>query len=153
MSLDGFIVPPDDRVEWMFGHGKPGPAAQQIIHATGAILAGRCGCDIGIGFGGGLRSIYGGAWSGPLFVLTHRPSDPPEGPNTTFLSDGIESAVSTAQAAAGDKSVGIVGASIARQCLEHGLLDQLIVHLPAVLLGEGDAPGVGPIRLERTRAF
>jgi len=67
---------------------------------------------------------------------------------------GIESAVSTARTAAGDRSLGIFGASIARQCLERGLLDAIVIHLVPALLGEGvrlyDAPGVGPIRLERT---
>jgi dihydrofolate reductase len=157
MSLDGFIAGPGDENEWAFQFGRPGPIAQETIEATGAILAGRRGYDLGNRKGGGSRGIYGGAWNGPMFVLTHRPGDTPEDADVTLLSGGIEDAVATARAAAAGRSVGIFGASVARQCLEHGLLDEIVVHLAPVLLGEGvrfyDAPGVGEIRLERTDLF
>ena len=137
---------PCDGMDWAFGFGKPAPVAQEIICSTGAVLAGRRGYDLGTRTGGGPRGIYGGAWSWPLFVLTHRPDDAAE-PGTTFLSGSIESAVTAACAAAGGKKVGILGASIARQCLEHGLLDEIVVHLVPVLLGEAvrfyDAPASG----------
>ncbi len=153
MSLDGFIAGVDDAMEWAFSYGKPGPVADEVIEATGAILAGRRGYDLGTRPGSQPRGIYGGAWTGPIFVLTHRPSDVPVDPEVTFLSDGIEDAVAAARAAASGKSVGIFGASIARQCIERGLLDEIVAHLVPVLLGEGvrfyDAPGVGAIRLER----
>jgi dihydrofolate reductase len=154
MSLDGFIAGPGDAMEWAFRHGKPGPVAEEVIASTGAILAGRRGYDLGAKPGTEAGGIYGGAWHGPMFVLTHHPDDAPDVPGITYLSDGIEDAVETARSAAGGKSLGIFGASIARQCLEHGLLEQIIVHLVPVLLGEGvrfyDAPGVGQIDMERT---
>jgi dihydrofolate reductase len=153
VSLDGFIAGPGDAMEWAFEYGRPGPIATEVIEATGAIVAGRRGYDRGTRTGSGPRAIYGGAWSGPLFVLTHRPPGGPIDPAVTFLSDGIEHAIATARTAAGDKSVGVFGASIARQALEHRLLDEIVVHLVPTLLGEGvrlyDAPGVGRIRLER----
>jgi dihydrofolate reductase len=155
MSLDGFIAGPDHAMEWAFEHGKPGPVAEEIIDSTGAILAGRRGYDLGTRTTGP-RRIYGGRWRGPLFVLTHRP--PVAGDEgVTFVSDGIQSAVEAARAAAGAKSVGIFGADIARQCLQRGLLDEIVVHLAPVLLGEGtrfyDAPGVGRIQLEHTAVY
>jgi riboflavin biosynthesis pyrimidine reductase len=56
--------------------------------------------------------------------------------------------------AAGGKNVGILGANLAKQCLEHGLLDEIIIHLAPVLLGDGvrlfAAPGGTPVRLETT---
>src|SRR5487761_476256 len=108
MSLDGFIAPPDDSVEWMFGHGSAGPIGQEIMTRTSAILAGRRGFDLGNQPGATPRGIYGGAWSGPLFVLTHRPGQhrpglAPDG--VTFLSAGIHDAVATAVKAAGDGDV------------------------------------------------
>lgn len=151
-SLDGFIASPDGTIEWAFGHGRPGPVANEVIEATGAILAGRRCYDLGVRVGPGKAGIYGGRWSGPLFVLTHRP---PAGPDdgVSFLSGGIEDAVATARAAADGKSVGIFGATVARQCLERELLDEIIVHVVPVLLGEGlrfyEAAG-GPIPLERS---
>ena len=78
------------------------------------------------------------AW-GPAFVLTHHiPAGWPR-PNSTvhFVTDGIESAVHQAKAAAAGKSVGVHGADTIQQCLNAGLLDELQVDLAAVLLGSG----------------
>jgi dihydrofolate reductase len=118
MSGDGFIAGPDDAMDWAFGHGMPRPIAQEVIEATGAVLAGRRGYDTGTRPGSSSRGIYVGTWSGPVFVLTHRPPAAPGDLGIVFLSDGIEAAVATASAAADGKSVGIFGASIARQCIE-----------------------------------
>ena len=102
----------------------------------------------------GTAGIYGGAWTGPVFVLTHRPPAPSEDSTVTFLSDGIEEAVATAGAAAGNKNLEIFGADTARQCLQEGLIDEIVIHLAPVLLGDGvrlygghDVESVG---LERT---
>src|ERR1035441_10462036 len=57
----------------MFEYGSAGPMGREVMERTGAILAGRRGFDLGIRAGAGPRAIYGGAWSGPVFVLTHRP--------------------------------------------------------------------------------
>jgi len=72
-----------------------------------------------------------------VFVLTHRPSDKREDPRISFVSDGIEEAVATAQTAAGDRDVGIFGASLSQQCLQAGLLVEIVIHLAPVLLGGG----------------
>lgn len=79
---------------------------------------------------------YGGAWTGPQFVLTHHPpKTPPAG--FTFLSGDIEGAVATAKAAAGDKYVVVLGANTAQSCLDAGVLDEVLVHIAPVLLGDG----------------
>jgi dihydrofolate reductase len=86
-------------------------------------------------------------------VLTHRPPEDSADPKISFTSDGIEHAVAAAQAAAGDKDVGIFGGSLSRQCLEAGLLDEIVLHVAPVLLGGGvqlfAAEGGGRIELER----
>jgi dihydrofolate reductase len=79
------------------------------------------------------------------FVMTHRPPETVNDPQVTFLSCNIEDAIAIARAAAGDRDVGVFGASIARQCIQAGLLDVLIVHIVPVLLGDG-------VRLYDTRA-
>jgi hypothetical protein len=74
-----------------------------------------------------------------------------------FVTDGIESAIKQAKAAAGDKDVGVMGANTAQQCIQAGLLDEIQIHLVPVLLGGGvrlfDHLGTGPIELESTRVI
>jgi dihydrofolate reductase len=96
------------------------------------------------------------AWTGPFFVVTHAPPETvPEWMTGTFVSTGIESAVAQAKAAAGEKNVVILGANTAEQCLDAGLLDEILVHIAPVLLGDGvrlfSRGGEPPVRLEKTR--
>jgi dihydrofolate reductase len=151
MSLDGFIADAEGRVDWAFGFGGPSPQeVREIIASIGAALAGRRGYDLGMMRG---AKLYGGAWSGPQFVLTHRPGDAPAGPSVTFLSGSVREAVETARTAAGGKDVVVVGASIAQQCLAEGLVDEILIHLVPVLLGGGvplfASNASGPINLEK----
>jgi dihydrofolate reductase len=62
---------------------------------------------------------------------------PRPGSTVQFVTDGIESAVAQAKAAAGSKSVGVHGAQTIQECLEAGLLDEIHIDLAAVLLGAG----------------
>jgi dihydrofolate reductase len=78
----------------------------------------------------------------PIFVVTHElPKKLPKQNDKltfTFVSDGLESAVAKAKAAAGDKNVTVIGgASVTQQCLEAGLVDELHVDIMPVLLGKG----------------
>jgi dihydrofolate reductase len=75
-----------------------------------------------------------------------------------FVTDGIESALERARDAAGEKNVGIAGgASVARQYLNAGLLDELMIHIAPVLIGEGvrlfDDPGPDQVELECTQVL
>jgi hypothetical protein len=94
---------------------------------------------------------FGGGWSGPQFVLTHHPPDTPV-PGVTFVGD-LGRGLAAARAAAGDRYVNVIGASVARQCLESGELDEILVLIAPVLLGDGvrlfDHPGGTNVRLER----
>jgi dihydrofolate reductase len=71
-----------------------------------------------------------------------------------FIDKPIDAAVAHAQQAAGDRNVVILGANVAHQCLDSGLLDEIVVHLAPVLLGDGlrlfGSPGTGRIDVERT---
>jgi dihydrofolate reductase len=73
----------------------------------------------------------------------------------TFLSGDIRTAVETAGRAAGDKYVVIFGADVARQCIEAHLLDDVVIHVVPVLLGDGvrlfRKAGGDPIHLELSR--
>jgi dihydrofolate reductase len=89
-------------------------------------------------------------FSGPMFVLTHEPPDPPD-PEVTFLTGDIDEAVVTALDAAGGKNLEILGADVAAQCLQRGLVDEILVYVLPVLLGDGirfSSPGLARIDLE-----
>jgi dihydrofolate reductase len=137
ISLDGFIAGPDDSMDWAFGYGEATSLADDTMHRIGAILAGRRWYELATERWEGVDGIYGGAYEGEVFVLTHRPPADSADPRISFLSGTIEDAVATAQAAAGDRNVGIFGASLSRQCLRAGLLDEIVLHVAPVLLGGG----------------
>jgi dihydrofolate reductase len=137
ISLDGYIAGRDDSMDWAFAHGKPTAMADEIRKRLGAILAGRRWYELANERWDGVDGLYGGAYDGPVFVLTHSPPNGGVNPRVRFISDGIEEAVLTARSAAGEKDVGIFGASLSRQCVDARLLDEIVLHLAPVLLGGG----------------
>ena len=140
MSLDGFIAAPGHVMDW--GDGRQladfiGPEEfGEIASATGAMLVGRRTSDVGDRMEAEEPGSVDYPFSGPVFVLTHRPPDPPP-PGVTYLSGDIVEAVATARAAAGPKNLEILGADVAAQCLERGLVDEILVYVLPVLLGDG----------------
>ncbi|MFI6943034.1 dihydrofolate reductase family protein [Streptomyces sp. NPDC050418] len=148
MSLDGFIAGPGDAMDWVFEH-MTSATFPEVMAATGAMLIGRRTYEVGkrMAAEGPATPDYEG---GAQFVLTHRPPDEPD-PNVTFLSCGVEEAVATARAAAGGKSLEILGGDLAAQCLRHGLVDEILVYVLPVLLGDGirfAPPGLDRVDLE-----
>jgi dihydrofolate reductase len=159
MSLDGFIADPSGDVgplfDWYFNGDVEFPTVggrwvfttseasakhlREIWNSAGALVVGRGEFDKTQAWGG-LHPL-----GVPVFVLTHGPPAEwpfPETPPTeeapfTFVTDGIESAIAQAKAAAGDKVVGVNPGSIAGQTLNAGLLDEVWVELVPVLLGDG----------------
>lgn len=167
VSLDGFVAGPDDEVDdlfrWYFSGDVEVPLAgtdivfrvsrrsADYIGATwpgfGAMVTGRRNFDHAKAWGG--RPPGGGL----CFVVTH--SVPErwvyEGSPFAFVTEGIESAVAQAREAAGDKHVDISTATMMRQCLEAGLLDEIRLSVAPVLLGEGVRLfGETKVGLERT---
>ena len=153
MSLDGFIAGPGGDMSWLTEHlGGPNPVADDLMRRTGALLVGART------FGGDdpnrgteREGAFGGQWSGPVVVLTHRPpADAPEG--VTFTGD-LHRAVDLAREAAGDGVVDVLGADVARQLVEARLLDEVLLFFAPVLLGDGvrvlDVPGGTQVLLDR----
>src|SRR5205085_4271232 len=95
VSLDGFTAGTGGAMDWMFVDGEPGPAADEVIDRVGAILAGRRSWDPNPTLAADERTAkpYGGRWSGPIVVLTHRPEEAPDDPDVTFVSGGVEAAL------------------------------------------------------------
>jgi dihydrofolate reductase len=138
MSLDGFIAEPAEGLDWVFKLDPgDGQTTARILERLGALLVGRRTMDAEDRIG---RGFYGGAFAGPFFVLTHRPDRPTpvvKGVEGTLLDAPITEAVRTAQEAAAGKDVGILGAEIAAQAMVEGLVDEIVVHVAPVLLGDG----------------
>jgi dihydrofolate reductase len=95
----------------------------------------------------------------PVFVLTHHPREPLVlGATTfTFVTDGIESALEQARAAAGDGDIAIAGgANVIQQYLAAGLVDHFQIHISPVFLGGGtrlfDGLGDAAPKVEVVRA-
>jgi dihydrofolate reductase len=149
MSVDGYIAGPNHSVskgmgeggerlhEWMFKGSETDPVnaevVKEIFATSGAFLMGRRWFDHG-------EKIWGAAtFNMPVFVVTHRMRENLEMGNTTFhfITDGIESAVRQAKAAAGDKNVTTGGADLPRQLLKAGLVDEIQISLIPVILGNG----------------
>jgi dihydrofolate reductase len=181
MSLDGFIAGPNDGPESPLGDGGerlfrwysggdteyrlPGtdmvfrvsPQSAELLREAhskmGAFVTGRRTFDITDGWGG--RPPLGV----PTFVVTHTVPQEwvYEGSPFTFVTDGLQSAVEQAKAVAGEKDVAVGAASVAQQCLQAGLLDEVHIDLVPVLLGNGvrlfEHLGTEPIELESTRVI
>ncbi|MFD5129776.1 dihydrofolate reductase family protein [Streptomyces olindensis] len=148
MSLDGFVAGPHHTMDWMTGATfRPG-LVEEYAGTTGAVLGGRTGWDAYPDPGG----IYGGAWQGPVFVLTHHPEDAHPTPGVTFLNCDVAEALRIALEAADGKNVEVFSPTIGRQLLERGLIDEIDLHIVPVLLGDGirlfDNAGGAPVRLE-----
>jgi RibD C-terminal domain len=73
----------------------------------------------------------------PCFVVTHNKPTTSHPPLYTFVTDGVVSAIEQAKSAAGDKVVGLHGATVMQQALPLGLVDEIRVHVIPVLLGGG----------------
>jgi len=152
MSLDGYITGPNDepdnpggdgfmRLHEWYGFEAAPPDAKGTgwgahfmdeINATGAVLAGRRTVEQVDHWGGNHHGV-------PIFVPSHRPPGPSVAnyPLVTYVTDGIESAMAQAKAAAGDRNVMVHGAYTAQRALEAGVLDELQIHQIPVLFGGG----------------
>jgi dihydrofolate reductase len=158
---------------WRERHGLEGGEAnadseviEESLRATGAVVMGRRMFSGGEGSWENDPRARG--WWGddppfhvPVFVLTQHARETlvmQGGTSFTFVTDGIEAALERARAEAGDKDILLAGgASVVRQSLKAGLLDELQIHLAPVLLGDGvslfDRLGIGPVGLETTRVI
>lgn len=144
VSLDGYIADPDDflggedgeRLHKWADADRESEVVRQFVEewkASGAVLAGRRTAE--------LMDHWGGSHGGlPIFVPSHRPPGPAARwgyPLVTYVTDGIESAMAQAKAAAGDRDVQVRGAYTGQRALEAGVLDEVQIHQIPVLLGRG----------------
>ena len=171
VSVDGFAAGLNQSMENPFGEGVDGRLTRWMTEAADANAAELAAIVEAKAYIMGRNMFSPGRgdwaldWTGwwgedppyhaPVFVLTHHPREPitmQGGTTFTFVTDGIESALAQARAAAGDGSVAIAGgAATVRQYLAAGLIDELRLHIAPVVLGAGERPldGVGDLNLEQ----
>ena len=154
MSLDGFIAGPGHSMDWGGGRSLADYVAPddlaEVAAATGAMLVGRRTWDVGDEMEAEEPGRTDYPFSGAMFLLSHRPLEAP-GPEVTILSGDIGEVVATALDAAGGKDLEILGADVAGQCLQRGLVDEILVYVLPVLLGDGirfSSPGTPRTDLE-----
>jgi dihydrofolate reductase len=141
MSIDGFVADESGSVDRLYPdlealHGTAYMDA--LIEETGAVVMGRRAFEMGD------PDWYVGNYEFqvPIFVLTHKPPDVPpkqdERLTFTFVTEGVESAITQAKAVAGEKAVQVIGGvSVVQQLLRAGLVDELHVDVMPLLLGSG----------------
>ena len=165
MSLDGYVTGPNDSRENPFGDGagmlhdwlsdaatdEDRAILQEMLDSVGAVVMGRTSFDKNEGDGG--WGDGGPVGDTPCFVVTHHAPAASHPPVYTFVTDGVASAIEQAKEVAGDKVVGLHGATVMQQALPLGLVDEIRVHVIPVLLGGGTplfARLDSAITLERT---
>lgn len=156
---------------WRKSHGKPGGETgeqndlfKESVNRTGAVIMGRK--MFSNGSGPWENDPKADGWWGdnppfhvPVFILTSHPREKvvKEGGTTfNFVTDGIESALEQAKAAAGDKDVSIAGgANAIQQFIKAGLLDELEIHMVPIILGGGTKllDNIDPQTFEKVRVL
>ena len=138
LPLDGYVTGPNDSRENPFGDGAEMLHDWMFDAATdgvGAIVIGRTSFDKNEGDGG--WGDAGPVGNTPCFVVTHNKPTASHPRVFTFITDGVASAIEQAKDAAGDKVVGLHGATIMQQAFPLGLVYEIRVHVIPVLLGGG----------------
>ena len=146
---------------WMFDTPEENRAEIDQLTAARAFIMGR-------NMFGPVRGDWDRQWNGwwgdnppfhaPVFVLTHHAREPqPMDGGTTFhfVTDGIESALAQARAAAGDGDVSVHGgATTINQYLAAGLVEEMRLHIAPFTMGAGTRlfEGVPPLKLEQVKA-
>jgi dihydrofolate reductase len=155
VSLDGFVADRNGSVERISDPTvlRDADYMNALIAETGAVVMGRRSFDMAED-----PDWYVGNYEFqvPIFVLTHQPPVAPkqdEQLTFTFVTDGVESAIAKAKAAARHNVVQVLGASVIQQVLRAGLVDELHVEVMPVLLGAGlrlfDDPGLERVSLTK----
>jgi dihydrofolate reductase len=165
VSLDGFIAESDDTLRWLMEYqgsfdgpdGVPMKGSyDQFYEGVGALVMGSTTYEFV------LRELTEWPYAAkPAWILTSRDLPTPEGEDVDvrFAEGDVGDICGEMLDAAGGRSLWLVGGGdVASQFADRGLIDELILTVVPVVLGEGKQlfdrrlPG-GPMQLLGTRAF
>ena len=169
-TLDGYIADSDDGLGWLFGYdgsyagegGEPGPmgeglAYERFYDGVGALVSGSATYEFILGHEDTAKEWpYAGK---PYWVLSSRDLPVPEGEDVRVVAAEVAELHEELVAAADGQNIWIIGGGpVASQFAEAGLLDDVLITVVPVVLGEGKPlferalPG-GPLRLTGTTVF
>jgi dihydrofolate reductase len=155
MSLDGYVAKHDNTIGRLFEWLQNGEVEVRTVDDRITFHMSQSSAEYWGAWVDGLGALvcgrtlfdFTGGWDGmhtigvPVVVVTHQiPTDWVEAhPHAPFhfVTDGVEAAVAKAQEIAGERTVAVTAGTIARQCLELGLLDEVAVDLVPVVMGQG----------------
>ena len=130
-SLDGFIAGPNGEIDWLTRYEGVEDTFSPFFNEVGAMLMGRNTFDVVAGLGG--QWPYGET---PVLVASHRPLTT-ERASVRKVTGDIEALVSQAKDGAGERDVYIDGGKLIRSAMDRGLIDELILTVIPIVLGEG----------------
>ena len=131
-SLDGFIAGTSDDLSWLNPYQDVETGYKEFFASVGAIIEGRRTYEIEV------KNGWDKLHSLPLFVLSKDARQEPTRAGVTFTHDDIARVLQKAKAAAGNKNVWIEGgAKVAQQFISRRLIDEMVLTLIPVLLGDG----------------
>jgi dihydrofolate reductase len=171
-TLDGYIAEADDSLGWLFGYdgsyegedAEPGPMTdggsyEQFYDGVGALVSGSTTYEFVLDHLGD-----GGEWpykGKPYWVLSSRDLPVPAGEesNVRIANATVSELYDEMMGATGGRNLWVVGGgNVASQFADEGLLDEVLLTVVPVVLGEGKPlfdrplPG-GPMQLKGTRAY
>ncbi len=166
-TLDGYIADPDDGLGWLFGYEgsydgegaepspmSPGGSYERFYEDVGALVSGSTTYEFVLDhMGEGDEWPYAGK---PYWVLSSRELAQPPGEDVRVVKADVKDLHGEMMKAAGDRNLWVIGGgNVASQYADEGLLDELLLTVVPVILGEGKplfdrpVPG-GPMQLTGT---
>lgn len=131
-SLDGFIAGPNDELDWLPKGDTAEDTYTPFMAQIGALLMGRRTFDVVSGMEGPWH--YGDK---PVLVATTRPLVNPKAPTVRAVSGTPRELLRQARDAAGERDVYVDGGNLIRSLLEEGLVDELVVTIVPMIIGQG----------------
>jgi dihydrofolate reductase len=141
MSLDGYIAEPEEKLTWLMGFEGQDYAGEGAVPMEGTydtFMEGIGALVLGSKTYEFVRNEDYWPYTQPAWVLTNRDLEPFEGKDIRFASGPVTGIHADTVAAAGDKDVWLIGGGdVASQYIDEGLLDELILTVVPVILGDG----------------
>jgi dihydrofolate reductase len=140
-SLDGFIATEDDSIDWLFPLGDINDTSYPaFIAEVGALAMGSATYEWMLRHAQTVAAETGSTWpyTQPTWVFSSRALPSIPGANLHFVQGKVQPVHATMRVVARDKNIWVVGGGdLAGQFYDAGLLDEIIVQVGSVTLGNG----------------